>query len=241
MAARAQLKPWPKAPLAAARTTRAQAVDASSRAVRADVAATTELLAADLARVSKEAAALRGSLSGVASGMQQQQHELGMLAPRVGRLEALESSTPRASLRLATALEAKVDNMAAQQVRGEGARVPAVCWMRLLRSRGRHDGHDMCLHARTHARGCLQARYTKSVEGVVSALVDDTVGLSKSARHLEGLVQHQQGQLQDTKEALLRCGVGCQWTQSSTHSAAQHGTARHSRACRRVTQPCYTS
>lgn len=49
-----------------------------------------------------------------------------------------------------------------------------------------------------------QARYSKSVEGVVGALVDDTVTLNKSTRHVEGLVKHQQAQLQDTKEALLR-------------------------------------
>jgi len=50
----------------------------------------------------------------------------------------------------------------------------------------------------------LQARYSKSVEGVVGALVDDTVALNKSTRQVEGLVKHQQSQLQDTKEALLR-------------------------------------
>lgn len=49
-----------------------------------------------------------------------------------------------------------------------------------------------------------QARYSKSVEGVVGALVDDTVALNKSTRQVEGLVKHQQAQLQDTKEALLR-------------------------------------
>lgn len=51
---------------------------------------------------------------------------------------------------------------------------------------------------------CMQARYSKSVEGVVGALVDDTVALNKTTRQVEGLVKHQQMQLQDTKEALLR-------------------------------------
>lgn len=50
----------------------------------------------------------------------------------------------------------------------------------------------------------MQARYSKSVVGVVGALVDDTVALNKSTRQVEGLVKHQQAQLQDTKEALLR-------------------------------------
>jgi hypothetical protein len=39
----------------------------------------------------------------------------------------------------------------------------------------------------------------------VGALVDDTVSLNKATRQAEGLVKHQQVQLQDTKEALLRC------------------------------------
>lgn len=51
---------------------------------------------------------------------------------------------------------------------------------------------------------CLQTRYSKSVESVVAALVDDTVSLSRSTRQLETHVNHQQAQLQDTKEALLR-------------------------------------
>jgi hypothetical protein len=42
------------------------------------------------------------------------------------------------------------------------------------------------------------------VESVVSALVDDTVSLNKCVGGMEGLVSRQQGQLQDTKEALLR-------------------------------------
>jgi hypothetical protein len=50
----------------------------------------------------------------------------------------------------------------------------------------------------------LQSRYGKSVESVVSALVDDTVSLNKRVGGMEGLVNRQQGQLQDTKEALLR-------------------------------------
>eukprot|EP00879_Flechtneria_rotunda_P017582 GHRR01018432.1.p1 GENE.GHRR01018432.1~~GHRR01018432.1.p1 ORF type:complete len:281 (+),score=109.49 GHRR01018432.1:58-900(+) len=49
-----------------------------------------------------------------------------------------------------------------------------------------------------------ESRYSKSVEGVVAALVDDTVALSRNTRQLECMVNHQQGQLQDTKEALLR-------------------------------------
>lgn len=51
---------------------------------------------------------------------------------------------------------------------------------------------------------CWQSRYSKSVESVVSALVDDTVSLNKCVGGMEGLVSRQQGQLQDTKEALLR-------------------------------------
>lgn len=49
-----------------------------------------------------------------------------------------------------------------------------------------------------------QTLYSKSVEGVVGALVDDTVALNKSTRQVEGVLKHQQAQLQDTKEALLR-------------------------------------
>ena len=63
---------------------------------------------------------------------------------------------------------------------------------------------------------CVQARYSKSVEGVVGALVDDTVALNKTTRQVEGLVKHQQAQLQDTKEALLRWGVA---TNRSLHSS----------------------
>lgn len=50
----------------------------------------------------------------------------------------------------------------------------------------------------------LQSRYSKSVEIVVSALVDDTVSLNKRVGGMESSVTRQQGQLQDTKEALLR-------------------------------------
>jgi len=60
---------------------------------------------------------VRADVSALAGGLQQQQHELGVLQPRLGRLEALESSNPRASLRLVTALEGKLDNLSAQQVR----------------------------------------------------------------------------------------------------------------------------
>ena len=49
-----------------------------------------------------------------------------------------------------------------------------------------------------------QSRYSKSVEGVVKALVEDTSSLSKQIRSVEGLYSGQQMQLQDTKEALLR-------------------------------------
>lgn len=41
----------------------------------------------------------------------------------------------------------------------------------------------------------------------MGALVDDTVALNKTTRQVEGLVKHQQAQLQDTKEALLRSGI----------------------------------
>lgn len=41
----------------------------------------------------------------------------------------------------------------------------------------------------------------------MAALVDDTVALSRRTTAMEGLVSHQQGQLQDTKEALLRSGT----------------------------------
>jgi hypothetical protein len=93
-------------------------MESCNRILRNDVASTTELLAADLNRLTKDTAGLRGDVSALASSLQQQQHELGSLAPRVNRLEALESSNPPASLRLVSALEGKVDNMAAQQVGG---------------------------------------------------------------------------------------------------------------------------
>lgn len=93
-----------------------QAVDATGRVLQQDLASTTELLASDAARLSREVAAVRGDLSGLAGGLQQQQHELGVLNPRLTRLEGLEASNPRASLRLVSALEGKVDNVAAQQV-----------------------------------------------------------------------------------------------------------------------------
>jgi hypothetical protein len=95
-----------------------QAVDAASRNLQHELSATTELLAADAGRLSRELAGVRADVSSLAGGLQQQQHELGVLQPRVGRLETLESSNPRASLRLVTALEGKLDNLAAQHVRG---------------------------------------------------------------------------------------------------------------------------
>lgn len=95
-----------------------QAVDAASRNLQHELSATTELLAADAGRLSRELAGVRADVSSLAGGLQQQQHELGVLQPRVSRLETLESSNPRASLRLVTALEGKLDNLAAQQVRG---------------------------------------------------------------------------------------------------------------------------
>lgn len=94
-----------------------KATESCSRSLRADVASTTGLLAADLACLGKEAAAMRGDLSALAGGLQQQQRELGLLSPRLGRLEALEAAGPRASLNLVTALESKVDALVAQEVR----------------------------------------------------------------------------------------------------------------------------
>lgn len=51
---------------------------------------------------------------------------------------------------------------------------------------------------------CVQTRYSKSVESVVKALVDDTSQLARQTRSLDTLYSNQQVQLQDTKEALLR-------------------------------------
>jgi hypothetical protein len=48
------------------------------------------------------------------------------------------------------------------------------------------------------------AKYSRSVESVVSALVDDTVSLGRSSRALEAGLASQRIQLQDTREALLR-------------------------------------
>ena len=95
-----------------------QAVEAATRNLQHELSSTTELLAADAGRLSREVAAVRSDVSSLSGGLQQQQHELGVLQPRVSRLEALESSNPRASLRLVTALEGKLDNLAAQQVGG---------------------------------------------------------------------------------------------------------------------------
>jgi hypothetical protein len=97
-----------------------QSVEATSRALQHELSSTTELLAADTARISRDLAAVRANVSTLGAGLQQQQHELGVLQPRLGRLEGLESTNPRASLRLVTALEGKVDNLAAQQVRHTG-------------------------------------------------------------------------------------------------------------------------
>jgi hypothetical protein len=94
-----------------------QVVDAASRTLQHELSSTTELLASDTGRLNKELAAVRGDVAAVAGAVQQQQHELGVVQPRLSRLEALESSNPRASLRLVTALEGKLDNLAAQQVR----------------------------------------------------------------------------------------------------------------------------
>jgi len=60
------------------------------------------------------------------------------------------------------------------------------------------------LEERLEAAAAQQARYGRSVEGVVKALVDDTSTLARAQRGTEGLVAGQQAQLQDTKEALLR-------------------------------------
>lgn len=53
-----------------------------------------------------------------------------------------------------------------------------------------------------------QSRHSRSIEGVVAAVVDDTVGLSGAATKLQTQANLQQAQLQDTKEALLRCARG---------------------------------
>lgn len=176
---------------------------------------------------------MRSDVSSLSGGLQQQQHELGVLQPRVSRLEALESSNPRASLRLVKALEGKLDNLAAQQVgdggcgseHGSAPQCVLSCsgpcdslWRPTTGSRQRfrcgaadertgHTALRSCVYVRPERLCCvccMQARYSTSVEGVVGALVDDTVALNKTTRQVEGLVKHQQMQLQDTKEALLR-------------------------------------
>lgn len=80
--------------------------------------------------------------------------------------------------------------------------------LRLCGASGSNLAHRLCLRhllcAACHRSTPLQARYSKSVEGVVAALVDDTVALSKAAQAHSALAVNTQGQLQDTKEALLR-------------------------------------
>ncbi|WIA41747.1 hypothetical protein OEZ86_009090 [Tetradesmus obliquus] len=131
--------------------------------LRRDFTSTADMLAADLSRLAKDGASLRGDVCSIAAGLKRSEADLAALGSRLGRMEVGEASNPKASLRLLSALEDKIESAAAQQ-----------------------------------------SRYSKSVESVVSALVDDTVTLNKRVGGMEGLVSRQQGQLQDTKEALLR-------------------------------------
>jgi hypothetical protein len=52
-----------------------------------------------------------------AAGLKRSEAELAALGSRLGRLEASEASNPKASLRLVSALEDKMESVAAQQVR----------------------------------------------------------------------------------------------------------------------------
>eukprot|EP00775_Hariotina_reticulata_P013626 gene13626-13752_t len=140
-----------------------EVVEQRSSELRASFTSTADVLAGDIGRLAKEGAAVRADVSAVAGLVKRTEADLGGLATRLGRLEATEVSNPKASVRLVSALEDKMDNLAA-----------------------------------------VQGRQAKSVEGVVAALVEDTMGLSKATRHLENVVSMHQNQLQDTKEALLR-------------------------------------
>lgn len=51
-----------------------------------------------------------------AAGLKRSEAELAALGSRLGRLEGMEASNPRASLRLVSALEDKMESMAAAQV-----------------------------------------------------------------------------------------------------------------------------
>jgi hypothetical protein len=103
--------------------------------------------------------------------------------------------------------------------------------------KARHVVHHVCC--------LLQSRYSKSVESVVSALVDDTVTLNKRVGGMEGLVNRQQGQLHDTKEALLRWGgrggVGA-WHAVGEHAwhvaACCHGGSAIESGSRYTSQSC---
>jgi hypothetical protein len=52
-----------------------------------------------------------------AAGLKRSEAELASLGSRLGRLEGSEASNPKASMRLVSALEDKMDSLAAQQVR----------------------------------------------------------------------------------------------------------------------------
>eukprot|EP00955_Chlamydomonas_euryale_P053439 355508-Chlamydomonas_euryale.AAC.8 len=61
-------------------------------------------------------------------------------------------------------------------------------------------------HTRCHAVPCVatQNKYARSMEEVVRALVDDAVGLSAQASMHSDMLEAQQQQLAETREAILR-------------------------------------
>jgi hypothetical protein len=65
-----------------------------------------------------------------AAGLKRSEAELAALGSRLGRLEGCEASNPKASMRLVSALEDKMDSLAAQQVCAWQAQHITKQWLR---------------------------------------------------------------------------------------------------------------
>lgn len=93
-----------------------QVVERRSSELRRDFTNTADLLVADLARLAKDGAALRTDVCSIAASLKRSEADVAALGSRLARLESSEASNPKASVRLVSALEDKMESLAAQQV-----------------------------------------------------------------------------------------------------------------------------
>ncbi|GBF93832.1 hypothetical protein Rsub_06831 [Raphidocelis subcapitata] len=93
------------------------AVEARAAELRRDAAAQGALLAGDLGRLARDAAALRAEVAAASNLAKKVDADVAALEPRVARAEAEEAAAPKAPLRLVAALEERLEGLAGQQSR----------------------------------------------------------------------------------------------------------------------------